>query len=168
MSRLVALICLALIWTLLTTDLPNAAESEGRNAEPFLPLLKKGGSEVAGTSMQATQGKRVNTPKRPKHVPQRTCIACHQVKPKRELLRIVRTPDGHVEMDPTGKKSGRGAYLCATRSCWTTALKKNRLEQELETTISEEDRAALESYMATLPASEAPPRVGAAAPDRAP
>lgn len=123
---------------------------------------------MAGTSTQAAQGKRVNAPKRPKHVPQRTCIACHQVKPKRELLRIVRTPQGHVEMDPTGKKSGRGAYLCATRSCWATALKKKRLEQELETTISEEDRAALEAYMATLPPSEAAPRAVAASSERAP
>lgn len=122
---------------------------------------------MAGTSAQAAQGKRTNAPKRPKHVPQRTCIACHQVKPKRELLRIVRTPDGHVEMDPTGKKSGRGAYLCATRSCWTTALKKKRLEQELETTISEEDRAALESYAATLPQPEAATR-GAAVSERSP
>lgn len=122
---------------------------------------------MAGTSTQAAQGKRANAPKRPKHVPQRTCIACHQVKPKRELLRIVRTPQGHVEMDPTGKKSGRGAYLCATRSCWATALKKKRLEQELETTISEEDRAALEAYMATLPPSDAAPRA-VAAPERAP
>lgn len=123
---------------------------------------------MTGTSTRAAQGKRANALKRPKHVPQRTCIACHQVKPKRELLRIVRTPEGHVEMDPTGKKSGRGAYLCATRSCWTTALKKKRLEQELETTISEEDRAALESYVATLPQPAAAPRVVAAASERAP
>ncbi len=122
---------------------------------------------MAGTSAQAAQGKRANAPRRPKHVPQRTCVACRQVKPKRELLRIVRTPQGHVEIDPTGKKSGRGAYLCATRLCWTTALKKKRLEQELETTISEEDRAALEAYVATLPASEAPRIVGAAS-ERAP
>ena len=123
---------------------------------------------MAGSSTQAAQGKRSNAPKRPKHVPQRTCIACHQVKPKRELLRIVRTPEGHVEMDPTGKKSGRGAYLCATRFCWTTALKKKRLEQELETTISEEDRAALEAYIATLPPSEAAPRAVTTASERAP
>ncbi len=117
---------------------------------------------MAGNSAQAAQGKRVSAPRRPKHVPQRTCIACHQVKPKRELLRIVRTPEGHVEMDPTGKKSGRGAYLCATRLCWTTALQKKRLEQALETTISEEDRAALEAYIATLPPSAAAPRAVAA------
>ena len=121
---------------------------------------------MTGISTPAAQGKRANAPKRPKHVPQRTCVACHQVKPKRELLRIVRTPLGRVEMDPTGKKSGRGAYLCANRSCWNTALKK-RLEQELETTLSQEDRVALEEYAATLPPSEPLPRVGAAVSERA-
>jgi predicted RNA-binding protein YlxR (DUF448 family) len=109
---------------------------------------------MTGTPSQASQGKRASTPKRPKHIPQRMCIACRQVKPKRELLRIVRTPEGHVEIDPTGKKSGRGAYLCANRSCWTIGLKKKRLEQELETTISEPDRVALEGYAATLPSTE--------------
>jgi predicted RNA-binding protein YlxR (DUF448 family) len=98
--------------------------------------------------------KPVKQPKRPKHVPLRTCIACHETKPKRELLRVVRTPDGHVVMDATGKKSGRGAYLCARRSCWETAMKKKRLEQEFETTISDEDRAALDAFIATLPPDE--------------
>lgn len=132
-----------------------AFHSPGCGSGPLVSALnllisREGRDEVAGTSSQA-QGKHTNAPKRPKHVPQRTCVACHQVKPKRELLRIVRTPDGRVVMDPTGKKSGRGAYLCANRSCWTNALKKKRLEQELETTISEEDRIALEQYADTLP-----------------
>ncbi len=90
-------------------------------------------------------------PKKPKHVPLRTCISCKETKPKRELLRIVRTPDGHVLMDATGKKSGRGAYLCAKRSCWENALKKKRIEQEFELSPSPEDRAALEAYIATMP-----------------
>ncbi|HVB22342.1 MAG TPA: YlxR family protein [Ktedonobacteraceae bacterium] len=90
-------------------------------------------------------------PKKPKHIPLRTCISCKETKPKRELLRIVRTPDGHVVMDATGKKSGRGAYLCAKRSCWENALKKKRIEQEFEVTLSAEDRAALEAYIATMP-----------------
>ncbi len=89
--------------------------------------------------------------KKPKHVPLRTCVACHETKPKRELLRVVRTPDQHVLIDATGKKSGRGAYICARYSCWELAVKKHRLEQEFETTISEEDRAGLEAYIATLP-----------------
>ena len=89
--------------------------------------------------------------RRPRHVPMRTCIACKQSKPKRELLRVVRTPDGHVLMDATGKRSGRGAYLCARLSCWQDALKKKRLEQEFELSLSDEDRTGLEAFIATLP-----------------
>ena len=89
--------------------------------------------------------------KRPKHIPLRTCVACRETKPKRELLRVVRTPDGHVLIDATGKKSGRGAYLCARLSCWESALKKQRLEQELEVAIPEEDRSGLDEFVATLP-----------------
>jgi uncharacterized protein len=87
---------------------------------------------------------------RPKHVPQRTCIACRQVAGKRTLLRIVRTPQG-VEVDPTGKKAGRGAYIHASQSCWQAALQGNRLGQALRTVISPENRAALLQVMATLP-----------------
>jgi len=90
-------------------------------------------------------------------VPERTCIVCRQVRPKRELLRVVRTPAGHVELDPTGKKSGRGAYLCARRSCWQPALHKGRLEHEFELTLLPEDRAALEAYLETLPPETATP-----------
>jgi predicted RNA-binding protein YlxR (DUF448 family) len=90
-------------------------------------------------------------PKRPKHVPLRTCIACRETKSKRELLRVVRTPDGHVLIDATGKKSGRGAYLCARLSCWNTAMKQKRIEQELEIAISAEDRSELDNFIATLP-----------------
>lgn len=93
-------------------------------------------------------------PKKQKHVPLRTCVSCHETKSKRELLRVVRTPDGHVTIDATGKKSGRGAYLCARRSCWENAIKKHRLEQEFEVTIFEEDRAELDAYIATLPKDE--------------
>src|SRR5579863_10627563 len=89
--------------------------------------------------------------KKPKHVPLRTCISCRENKPKRELLRVVRTPDGHVVIDATGKKSGRGAYLCARLSCWETAIKKKRLEQEFKQPIPEEDLAGLEAFIATLP-----------------
>jgi predicted RNA-binding protein YlxR (DUF448 family) len=89
--------------------------------------------------------------KRPKHVPLRMCVSCRETKPKRELLRVVRTPDGHVLLDATGKKSGRGAYLCAKLSCWEDAMKKKRLEHEFELTLSEEDRAGLDAFIATLP-----------------
>src|SRR6476660_7390358 len=95
---------------------------------------------------------------RPKHVPQRTCVACRTVESKRGMVRIVRTPNGTVEIDPTGKRSGRGAYLCRTRQCWTAALQKKSLEHALKTAISLEDKAALEAFSETLPAAdEVPP-----------
>ncbi|HEY0757568.1 MAG TPA: YlxR family protein [Ktedonobacteraceae bacterium] len=96
-------------------------------------------------------------PRRVKHVPMRTCIACRQNKPKRELLRVVRTPDGHVQLDATGKKAGRGAYLCAKLSCWEIALKRKCLENAFEVTISAEDREALDAFVATLPADAPTP-----------
>jgi len=68
----------------------------------------------------------------------------------------VRLPDGHVVLDPTGKKSGRGAYLCAKRSCWEPALRKGKLEHEFGVTLTPEDRAELEAYVETLPVEETP------------
>jgi predicted RNA-binding protein YlxR (DUF448 family) len=101
--------------------------------------------------MAKTTNKQV---KHPKHLPLRSCISCRETKPKRELLRVVRTTDGHVLVDATGKKSGRGAYLCARLSCWKNAVKKKRLEQEFELTISDEDRIGLDAFIATLPEDE--------------
>src|SRR5260221_2977892 len=89
--------------------------------------------------------------KRPRHVPLRTCISCRQNKPKRELLRVVRTPDGHIQVDATGKKSGRGAYLCARLSCCEDAIKKKRLRHEFRHPLSTADRAGLDNFIATLP-----------------
>jgi predicted RNA-binding protein YlxR (DUF448 family) len=81
-----------------------------------------------------------------RHVPQRTCIACRTASAKREFVRVVRTPEGAVEADPSGKRAGRGAYLCARLSCWQEALKKDRLARALRTTISAGDRDALRRY----------------------
>jgi uncharacterized protein len=96
-----------------------------------------------------TQPKRTKMGPRPKHIPQRTCIACKTTKPKRELLRVVRTPDGHVRLDnERGKLPGRGAYLCAKRSCWEIALHKGRMEHEFEmSALPDDDRAQLEAYI---------------------
>ena len=101
-------------------------------------------------------------PPKVRHVPQRTCVSCRQVRPKRELVRVVRTPEGHIELDATGKKSGRGAYLCAKRSCWEPALSRGKLEHEFELALLAEDRAALEAYGETLPPEDrtALPRAG--------
>jgi hypothetical protein len=70
-------------------------------------------------------------------------LGCRQVKPKRELIRLVHTPEGKVEIDPTGKKSGRGAYLCPAWDCWEAGLKGNRLEYALRCHIGQEERAEL-------------------------
>lgn len=90
---------------------------------------------------------------RPKHVPQRTCVACRQTTAKRQLVRIVRTPQGKVEVDPTGKKSGRGAYLCQQISCWELALTKGRLDYALKVRLSAEEKTALLTYAQGLPAT---------------
>ena len=86
---------------------------------------------------------------RVKHVPQRTCVGCREVLPKRKMIRLVRTSEG-VQVDPTGKLAGRGAYLHDRRECWDRAL-KGALGQALKTTLTVEDRARLEEYMNTLP-----------------
>jgi predicted RNA-binding protein YlxR (DUF448 family) len=82
--------------------------------------------------------------------PQRTCIACRSTIGKRELLRVVRTPSGGVELDLTGKKSGRGAYICRRAECWEAALKKDRLGSALKTQLSQEDRARLQAFAESL------------------
>lgn len=79
----------------------------------------------------------------PKHVPERTCIGCRQVRLKRELVRLVHTSSGMVELDPSGKKAGRGVYLCSTQSCWEMGLKGNRLEYALRRKIAPENKTKL-------------------------
>ena len=86
---------------------------------------------------------------RVKHVPQRTCVGCREVLPKRVMIRIVRTADG-VQIDPTGKLAGRGAYLHDRRECWERGL-KGALAHALKATISLDERAKLDEFMSTLP-----------------
>ena len=87
---------------------------------------------------------------RPKHVPQRTCVACRTHDAKRGLLRLVRTPEGTVEIDETGKKNGRGAYLCQVRECWEIGLGRKALENALKIQINPESRARLRSFGESL------------------
>lgn len=88
---------------------------------------------------------------RRKHVPQRTCVACRQVKPHRELIRIVRLPSGDVEVDEKGKKPGRGAYLCPNRACWERASSRKLVEHALKTKITNEQEENLRQYCRSLP-----------------
>jgi predicted RNA-binding protein YlxR (DUF448 family) len=78
-----------------------------------------------------------------KHIAQRTCVACRQIKAKRELVRLVRTHEGHIEIDTSGKKEGRGTYLCSAWECWETALKGNQLEHALRTSLTRDNREEL-------------------------
>ncbi len=68
-------------------------------------------------------------------IPMRKCLGCNEMKPKKELIRAVKSPDGEVSLDITGKKSGRGAYICPDKSCFQKARKGKRLEKALEIAI---------------------------------
>lgn len=83
------------------------------------------------------------------HVPQRTCIGCRQVRPKREMIRVVRTSDAGVQVDLTGKRSGRGAYLCPQQICWEAALGGGRLDHALRTRLTPEERETLMAFSAS-------------------
>jgi predicted RNA-binding protein YlxR (DUF448 family) len=89
--------------------------------------------------------------KRPKYVPERTCIACGEKRPKWELVRVVRTPQGGVEIDPRGKEAGRGAYLCRRQECWDIGLKRRRLQHALKSEILSEQCAELMAYSKGFP-----------------
>lgn len=79
-----------------------------------------------------------NKPIGTKHSPQRTCIGCREVKNKREMVRLVRLPEGNVKVDETGKEKGRGAYICPSRECWEKALTGKQLERTLKTIITKD------------------------------
>ena len=84
-------------------------------------------------------------------MPQRICVACRETHPKRELVRVVRTPEGSVAVDETGKRSGRGAYLCRRRACWEKALSHGHLARALKVTLTAEAEAQLRDFVAGLP-----------------
>lgn len=75
--------------------------------------------------------------------PTRTCVACRTERQKREFVRIVRTPEGAVLFDESGRANGRGAYLCADASCWQIALKKQSIERALGTSLPADIRERL-------------------------
>lgn len=74
---------------------------------------------------------------KPKKVPQRMCTGCMEMKPKKELIRIVKSKDGEVSVDLTGKKNGRGAYICRSIECLEKAFKNKRLQKNLEIQVDE-------------------------------
>lgn len=72
-----------------------------------------------------------------RRVPERMCLGCRAKRPKRELVRVVRTPEGTVLVDPTGKRAGRGAYICPAEACLKKAVKSRSLERSLAVAIDE-------------------------------
>ncbi|PTX58621.1 hypothetical protein C8P63_11519 [Melghirimyces profundicolus] len=81
--------------------------------------------------------------------PMRKCVASQELYPKKDLIRVVRTPENEIEIDPTGKKSGRGAYICAKEEYVELAKKKRALDRALKTKVGEEVYQRLREYIAT-------------------
>ena len=82
-----------------------------------------------------------------KKIPQRKCVGCGEKKDKLDLWRVVKSPEGEVSLDKTGKAAGRGAYICHSVTCLKKAIKAHRLESNLECAIPAEVYGALESAM---------------------
>ncbi len=87
-----------------------------------------------------------------KKIPMRQCVGCGEMKSKKELLRIIRTGEGEILLDATGKKNGRGAYLCRDMECFQKALKTRGLERSLKTAIPKEVTENLEKEMENIAA----------------
>ena len=87
-------------------------------------------------------------PKKVKKIPQRQCLGCNEHKPKKELLRVVRSPEGEISLDFTGKKSGRGAYICWDVHCLKKARKSKRIDRSLDCTVPEEVYDRMEQELA--------------------
>lgn len=85
---------------------------------------------------------------KPRKIPMRMCVGCREMKPKRELLRVVKSPQGEISLDSTGKKSGRGAYICPDAQCLAKAVKTRQLERALDHPI---DTAVFEALSAQIP-----------------
>lgn len=93
---------------------------------------------------------------RVRKIPQRMCVGCREMRSKREMVRVVRTPSGEIRVDPTGKTAGRGAYVDPREACVTVALRERRLAQALETEIPEEIGEALRAVLTRPPARTEP------------
>ena len=89
-------------------------------------------------------------PLKPKKIPMRMCVGCREMKPKKELLRAVRSPEGQVSLDTTGKKPGRGAYCCFNAECLRRALKQGQLDRQLEVKLAPEVNEELTRTMNEL------------------
>ena len=94
---------------------------------------------------------------KPKKIPMRMCVGCREMKEKRELIRIVRTPEGEAVLDSTGKRSGRGAYVCRREECLRRAIRQKQLERQLEIALTPEITEALTTELGRLNADGSDP-----------
>ena len=85
-----------------------------------------------------------------KKVPMRQCVGCGEMKSKKELIRVIKTPEGEIVLDDTGRKNGRGAYICASMECLKTAVKRKGLERSLKVSIPTEVYDSLEQEMSKI------------------
>ena len=106
--------------------------------------------DVASSTSASARPQGGGAGRRPKHVPQRMCVACRERDAKRQLIRVVRTPEGSVEIDVTGKRNGRGAYLCNQPACWDRALKSGALARALNITLTPKTVDTLQNYASGL------------------
>jgi predicted RNA-binding protein YlxR (DUF448 family) len=81
----------------------------------------------------------------------RMCVGCREMKPKKELIRVVKRPTGEIVMDPTGKLSGRGAYVCRNEACLTRAIKQKQLDRALEQKLDDQVMDQLRAMLKALP-----------------
>ena len=95
---------------------------------------------------------------KPKKIPMRMCVGCREMKEKKELIRVVRSPEGEVSLDPVGKKPGRGAYVCRSAECLKRAIRQKQLERQLEITLTPEITKALTDEMERLSAAGSEPQ----------
>ena len=89
-----------------------------------------------------------NTTQKVKKIPIRQCLGCNEHKPKAEMIRVVRSPEGEISLDTKGKKSGRGAYVCFSVKCLNKARKSKRIDRALDCTIPEEVYDEMEARLA--------------------
>ena len=89
-------------------------------------------------------------PQKPKKIPLRMCVGCREMKPKASLIRVVRSPEGQVSLDPVGKKPGRGAYVCRDVACLNRAIRQKQLERQLQAALSPETAEALRETLVAL------------------
>lgn len=94
-------------------------------------------------------------PMKEKKVPMRMCVGCREMKPKKELIRVVRSAEGAVSMDATGKKPGRGAYVCRSAECLRRAIRQKQLERAFACALTDEVKEALVAELEALEQSHA-------------